>query len=104
MSERDPLLPVSNMMRSTREIDAEEQRPIIDYGRSDVALDVLRDNKKRIMYAVVGLGVAAAVVTCLVLGIMWAVDESSGDNDNHHPVPNNGLHPPPPPSFIFIYI
>ncbi len=80
MSERDPQL-ATKMMRSARQID-EEQAAIIDYGRGDAALDVVRDNKKRIMYVVVGLGVAAAVVACLVLGIMWAVDEAS---DTDHP-------------------
>lgn len=86
MSERDPLLK-NRMMRSAREID-EEQQSIIDYGRQDVLTDMVRDNKKRIIYAVVGVGVAAAVITCLVLGILWAVD-GGNDNDNPTPVPND---------------
>jgi hypothetical protein len=76
------------MMRSARQIDDEEQS-LIDYGRGDVALDALKDNKKRIMYIVVGLGVAAAVITCLVLGILWAV-EGGSDNDQPIPAPNSG--------------
>jgi len=93
MSERDPLL-ANKMMRSARQID--EEQAIIDYGRGDAALDVVRDNKKRIMYIVVGLGVAAAVVACLVLGIMWAVDEGS---DTDHPAT-----PSPGPNAAYIKV